>query len=140
MILKSKDQYAKAYIYTETDDNDLTYFINYQLRTMRLAFQSLREYIQRKIEEKKKITDFVRIGNVNDRQGLILKWVYEEPLLMLSVKEIETRLSVSNQTARTDLYGLAELGYLEAIYMNKKTKVFARSKNFDELLKQKKLG
>ena len=140
MILKSKDQYAKAYVYTETDDNDLTYFINYQLRTMRLAFDSLREYIQRKIEEKKKITDFVRIGNVNDRQALILKWVYEEPSLVLSVKEIETRLSVSNQTARTDLYGLVELGYLEAIYMNKKTQVFGKSKGFDELLKKKNIG
>ncbi len=140
MILKSKDQYAKAYVYTETDDNDLTYFINYQLRTMRLAFDSLREYIQRKIEEKKKITDFVRIGNVNDRQALILKWVYEEPSLVLSVKEIETRLSVSNQTARTDLYSLVELGYLEAIYMNKKTQVFGKSKGFDELLKKKNIG
>jgi Fic family protein len=137
MILKSKDQYAKAYIYTETDDNDLTYFINYQLRTMRLAFESLHEYIQRKIEEKKKVTDFVRMENINDRQALILKWIYEESSLVLSVKEIENRLSVSNQTARTDLYGLVDLGYLDLIYLNKKTQVFSKSERFDELLKKK---
>lgn len=134
MILKSKDQYAKAYIYTETDDNDLTYFINYQLRTMKLAFESLREYIQRKIEEKRKITDFIRIDDINERQALMLKWIYEEPSLVLSVKEIETRLSVSNQTARTDLQGLTDLGYLEAIKMNKKTSVFGKSKHFDGLV------
>lgn len=137
MILKSKDQYARAYIYTETDDNDLTYFINYQLRTMKLAFESLREYIQRKIEEKKKVTDFIKIDKVNDRQALILKWVYEEPSLVLSVKEIETRLSVSNQTARNDLQGLVDLGYLEAIQLNKKTQAFSKSDMFDGLVKQK---
>jgi Fic family protein len=137
MILKSKDQYAKAYIYTETDDNDLTYFINYQLRTMKLAFEALREYIQRKIEEKKKVTDFIKIDNINNRQALILKWVYEKPSLVLSVKEIETRLSISNQTARTDLQGLVDLEYLEAILLNKKTQVFSKSEKFDDLLKKK---
>ncbi len=133
MILKSKEQYAKAYIYTETDDNDLTYFINYQLRTMKLAFESLREYIQHKIEEKKRITDFIRLGNINERQALILKWIYEEPALALSVKEIETRLSVSNQTARTDLQALVDLGYLEVIAIDKKTKTFVKSAKFDSI-------
>jgi Fic family protein len=138
MILKSKDQYAKAYIYTETDDNDLTYFINYQLRTMKLAFESLREYIQRKIEEKREITDFIKIDKINERQALILKWVYEESSLLLSVKEIETRFSVSNQTARTDLQGLVDLGYLEPVKLNKKTQAFGKSEKFDFLVKKNK--
>lgn len=137
MILKSKDQYAKAFIYTETDDNDLTYFINYQLKTMKLAFESLRQYIQRKIEEKRTVSDFIRLGKINERQALILKWVYEEPVLILSVKEIETRLSVSNQTARTDLQELADLGYLDAIQINKKTQAFAKSKKFDGMIRTK---
>jgi len=136
MILKSKDQYAKAFIYTETDDNDLTYFMNYQLRTMKLAFESLREYIQRKIEEKRKITDFIKIDKINERQALILKWIYEESSLILSVKEIETRLSVSNQTARTDLQGLTDLGYLEPIQLNKKTQAFSKSERFDTLVRK----
>lgn len=137
MILKSKNQYAKAYQYTETDENDLTYFMNYQLKTMRLAFDSLREYIQRKIEEKRKITDFIKLENINERQALILKWVYEESSLILSVKEIQTRLSVSNQTARTDLQKLVDSGYLEIIHLNKKTQAFSKSENFDKLLSKK---
>lgn len=137
MILKSKEQYAKAYIYTETDDNDLTYFINYQLRTMYLAFEALRAYIKRKIDEKKKITDFIRMEHINERQALILKWIYEEPSMILSVKEIENRLSVSNQTARTDLYGLVDLGYLDSIGLNKKTQVFSKAERFDDLIKKK---
>ena len=136
MILKSKEQYAKAYIYTETDENDMTYFINYQLRTMKLAFNALREYIQRKIEEKRRVNDFIKIDNVNERQALILKWVYEEPSLILSVKEIETRLTVSNQTARTDLQRLVDLGYLINIPLNKKTQAYGKSEQFDVLIKK----
>lgn len=135
MILKSKTQYAKAFLYTETDQNDLTYFILYQLKTMKLAFDSLKEYINRKIEEKRQVNDFLRISQINERQALILKWIYEEPSLVLTVKELQTRLLISNQTARTDLQGLYELGYLEQLSINRKTQAFARSNKFEDLLK-----
>ncbi len=39
-----------------------------------------------------------------------------------SVKEIENRFSISNQTAQTDLMELANKGYLEEIDLNKRTK------------------
>ncbi|MDE3212251.1 MAG: Fic family protein [Bacteroidota bacterium] len=138
LILKSKAQYARAYQYTEIDNNDLTYFIQYKLKTMKLAFDSLREYIQRKIEEKRQIADFIRLQNVNDRQALILKWIYEEGSLLFTVKEIQTRLAVSNQTSRTDLQGLVNLGYLESIKLNRKTEAFVKGEKFDYLIKQKK--
>lgn len=137
LILKSKNAYAKSFVYSEIDENDITYFINYKLRTMKLAYESLREYIQRKIDEKHKIADFIRLQNVNERQALILKWVYEEPAIILSVKEVETRLSVSNQTARTDLLGLVNNGFLEPLKLNKKTQAFGKSKIFDELIRNK---
>ncbi|HET9055418.1 MAG TPA: Fic family protein [Chitinophagaceae bacterium] len=137
LILKSKDQYAKAFIYCETDENDLTYFVSYQLRAMKLAYESLKEYIERKIQEKRLVSDFIRLDNINERQALILKWIYEEPTLILTVKEIETRLSVSNQTARTDLQGLVDLGYLETIQLNKKTQAFGKSNKFEQLFKAK---
>ncbi len=134
LILRSKNQYAKAFVYSEIDDNDLTYFINYKLRTMKLAYESLKEYIQRKIEEKQRAVDFIRLGNINERQALMLKWIQEEPNTILFVKEIETRFSVSNQTARTDLQNLADEGYLEVVYLNKKKQAFVKSKQFDELV------
>jgi Fic family protein len=45
IIIKSRTQYAKAYLYTELDENDLTYFINYQLKTTDLAFHNLKNGI-----------------------------------------------------------------------------------------------
>jgi len=136
LIVKSKTQYAQAFIYTETDENDLTYFLNYKIKTMQLAYYSLREYIQRKISEKKQLINFQKIKGINERQALIIKWLYEEPELLFSVKEIENRFSLSNQTARTDLTELESKGYLEMVGLNKKTKGFCKSERFNELLKK----
>jgi len=136
LILRSKAQYARAYLYTEIDDNDLTYFIKYKLRTMKLAFESLREYIQRKIAEKRRLTDFVRIPGVNDRQALILKWFSEESSIVLTVKELQNRSGVSNQTARNDLQGLIALNFLEQIELNGKTDAFVKGTKFDELIER----
>lgn len=137
LIIKSKVQYSLAYLYCEKDMLDLTYFINYKMRTMSLAYESLREYIQRKIDEKKRLTEFQKIEGINDRQALILKWLYEEADLLFSVKEIENRLSVSNQTARTDLMSLVKIGYLVLININNKKKAYTRSSNFNDLIKNK---
>ncbi len=135
LIVRSKVQYAQAFIYSETDQNDLTYFINYKIKTMQLAYDSLREYIQRKINEKKQTANFQIINGINDRQALILKWIYQEPEIIFSVREIENRFIVSNQTARTDLIQLVERGYLQMTDVNKKKKSFYKSPYFEEVLK-----
>jgi Fic family protein len=135
LIVKSKTQYAQAFIYTEIDGNDFTYFITYKIKTMQLAFYSLREYIQRKINEKKQIINFQKIKGIGERQALIIKWLHEEPDLLFSVKEIETRFNISNQTARTDLTLLVDMGYLDVVELNKKAKGFCRAAIFDQLLK-----
>lgn len=140
LIVKSKNQYAKAFIYSEVDDNDLTYFLNYKMKVMKRAFDDLQEYIQRKIKEKKQSSDFQKINGINERQALILKWLVEEPDLLFSVKEIETRFNVSNHTARTDLTGLESLGYLNTIDLNKKTRGFSRSSQFNRLLEKALAG
>jgi len=140
LIIKSKNQYEKAYLYTENDENDLTYFFNYKLKTMELAYEALRKYIQRKIEEKKYITNFQRIPHINERQAEILKMYYDEANLILTVKEIETRFMVSNQTARTDLLQLVKNEFIEIIQANKKKQIFVRTDRFEQLVKEKLNG
>jgi Fic family protein len=134
MILRSRTQYARAYLYSEMDENDLTYFIKYQLRVMKLAFDALREYIQRKIAEKKQLAEFIRIPGVNERQAMILKWYYEEPAASMTVREAQNRLGVSNQTARTDMQHLTEMGFLFPIPLDQKKEAFLRSPGFEGLL------
>lgn len=134
IISKSKNQYEKAYLYTENDDNDLSYFITYHLKVMDQAFSELRTYIQKKINEKKQTSDFLRIGNMNERQAQILKWLNDDSSLVFTVKDIQNRFMISNPTARADLNGLKEAGFIEIISTNKIKQTYIRSKQFDALL------
>lgn len=137
IIYKTKQSYEKAYLCTENDDNDLTYFIVYNLRTMKKAFEELKLYLKRKTEENDSISLLVGIKGINTRQAQILKIVYENPKSCLSVKEIENRFSVSNYTARTDLGGLVARGFLSELPINKVKRNYIKSDKFDMLIKGK---
>lgn len=134
IIQDTKNQYERAFLYTENDDNDLSYFLTYNLKVMEKAFDALKKYIQQKQKENLQTANFLRIPNVNERQAQLLKLLYDEPEIIFNVKEIENRFAVSNYTARTDLKGLVDLDFLEAIQVNKVKQNFVRSKNFKNLL------
>lgn len=133
IIYKTKNMYEKSFLYTEYDDNDLTYFILYNLRTMKKSFEELKQYLKRKTEENNNVLLLLHIKNVNPRQAQIIKIMKENPHACLLVKEMENRFSIGNQTARTDLYGLVKLGYLSEIQINKRKIAFVKSEKFDML-------
>lgn len=139
IIKDTKNQYEKAFLYTEIDQNDTTYFITYHLKTMEKAFLNLKDYIGRKQKEVIQAAKFIKIPNVNDRQAQLLKTISEDPDRVWSSKEIENRFNISNFTARADLNNLENLGFLEKIQVNKIKHNFIRSKNFNQILKSYKL-
>lgn len=139
IIKDTKSQYEKAYLYTETDDNDLSYFISYHIKTMEKAFVALKEYINHKQKEVFQAAKFMKIPGVNDRMAQIIKLIYDYPDRILNSKEMESRFSVSNFTARTDLKSLVELGFLEIIQVNKQKQNFIKSSTFEKVLKRYKL-
>src|ERR1700735_5625366 len=51
IVLKAPAQYARAFLYTEPDESDLTYFILYHLKVIMRALTSLHDYIARKTAE-----------------------------------------------------------------------------------------
>jgi Fic family protein len=139
IIKDTKVQYEKAFLYSEIDQNDLTYFITYHIKTMEKAFTALKEYIGRKQNEVIQAAKFIKIPNVNERQAQILKILNEDSDRVLSNKEIENRFGISNFTARTDLNNLENLGFLEKIQVNKIKHNFIKSKEFNKILKSYKL-
>ena len=136
MIIKSRGQYSKAYLFSELDENDLTYFINYQLKTLEQAFDSLKEYINRKIQEKRKLHDFTKIKDINDRQIIILKMLSDDPEFSITIKEIQNRFNTVYQTARTDLMGLEKFGFIQKRTIGKKKLIYHRSENFDKIISE----
>ncbi|KAA9340248.1 Fic family protein [Adhaeribacter soli] len=139
IIKDTKIQYEKAFLYTEIDNNDLSYFITYHINTMEKAYEALKEYINRKQREVFQAAKFMKIPQVNDRMAQILKILHDDPDRALNSKEIETRFNISNFTARSDLKMLVELGFLDVIQVNKKKQSFIKSKSFDKVLKSYKL-
>lgn len=135
IIVKSPVKYAKAYLYTEYDDNDLTYFVYYNVRAMHIAMQDLQNYISRKIEEKKSVYSLIKYENINERQAEILKELINFPDKAYSIKEIENQFAISYQTARTDLMGLVSLKYLDEKLMGRKM-LFFKSNSFENKIKK----
>ncbi|MFS4468650.1 Fic family protein [Maribacter sp. 2210JD10-5] len=133
VIMKTKTQYEKAYIYTEIDDMDVTYFIHYQVKILTQAFEDLKKYIAKKKTEQKDISRFLKLKNINERQAQILFWIEKDAERSFTVKEVETIFSVTNQTARTDLEELVEKNLLKKIAINKKSSNYWKGDSFDNL-------
>ena len=116
ILLHSKTKYAKAYLYTETDYNDLTYFINYNLSAIEKALEDFENYIAFKKHEQHEIMQIIETSeNLNLRQADILKSLLKEPERYVSITEIKSKYNVAYDTARNDMQYLAKLGYIEMI-------------------------
>jgi len=136
IIKDTKSQYEKSFLYSESDANDLSYFITYHIKTMEKAFDALKEYIDRKQKEVFQAAKFMKIPGINDRMAQILKLIYEDADRILNIKEVESRFNVSKYTARMDLKGLVDLEFLDVIQVNKKKQSFIKSEKFDLTMKR----
>ncbi|SHJ36324.1 Fic family protein [Hymenobacter daecheongensis DSM 21074] len=134
IIHQSAAQYAKAYLFTEYDGNDLTYFINYQVKTLDAAFTSLQQYIERKVSEKKQLRDFRHLVGLNERQTGMVQELLSESTAEWTIQEVSHRFNCVYQTARTDLMRLESLGLLEARRVGKAKLVYVRAGAFDEVV------
>ncbi|MBU3822087.1 Fic family protein [Flavobacteriaceae bacterium XHP0103] len=132
VIMKTKVQYEKAYIYTEIDDMDVTYFIHYQVKVLIRAFEELKTYVAKKKKEQANLSKFLKIKGFNERQAIILQKIEEDSNRFFTVKEIENTFSVTNQTARTDIEELVKKGFLKKIAINKKTSNYWKGDAFDK--------
>jgi Fic family protein len=112
IILKAKSQYARAYLHTEYDENDLTYFFIYNLKCIADALNELKLYIDRKVKEKNDTINLLKNHNFNERQIDILRDLLKDSTQYFTAKQVETKFGVSNQTARIDLLKLVEADLL----------------------------
>lgn len=135
VILNSKAQYARAYLHTEIDDNDLTYFVLYNLQCVQAALTDLKKYIQRKLLEKKNALALLRNTDFNDRQIVLLQEMIQDERIYFTVTQLEQWFATSNQTARNDLNQLVSAGLLEQRQAGKKMHYFP-AKDFASRIKK----
>lgn len=139
IIYKSKKSYEKSFLYTESDGNDVGYFISYNLRVLELAFNELQRYIKQKRAQRLLSSELLEHEGINIRQADILAMVKENPQIALTVKELQNRFAISHPTARHDLEGLVQKGYLKRIRVNRVKSNYIRAEMFDDLFETEKI-
>jgi Fic family protein len=114
ILRKAPISYAQSFLYTETDENDLTYFLRYQLNVLTRALEELQKYLQRKVEEVQEVDALVRgDSGLNHRQRTLLGDALRDPHARYSIEGHRQSHAVVYQTARADLLDLAARGLLE---------------------------
>ena len=114
ILKKAPAKYARAFVATETDDNDLTYFLLAQSKVICQAIDLLETTISRKKQEMKVFEkQLADLDLFNHRQLALLLHGMKHPGFRYSIRSHGTSHKVSYQTARTDLLTLAQYGLLE---------------------------
>ncbi|MFT4662753.1 MAG: Fic family protein [Ulvibacter sp.] len=132
-ILDAPSQYARAYLCTEQDGNDLTYFFNYNLKVLMKATKDFRKYVARKATTKADVYSLQKAKDFNERQIEIILRIHKEKHKAITIKEVQNTYGIVTQTARTDLLELQKMGFLESRKMGRKL-IFYKTLEFDNLL------
>ena len=136
IIYSTKSKYEKVFLYTEQDDYNLGYFINYNLVVLNKAYKELKAYLDRKSKEHSALFEFKNVTGINERQAKILKIATKKPENIFICKDLETELGVSVKTIRADLEGLVKKDLLKTIPLNKRLTGYIRTDDFEEKLKE----
>jgi len=121
ILIRSRVNYNLSYIYTETDENDLTYFINHNLKAIEKALEDMKEYLTRKQKDQAEAMKIIESSKeLNLRQADMLKRFMKNSSKLFSIREIGNTYDIVYQTARTDLMHLTKLNHIVRVpYKNK---------------------
>lgn len=114
ILRDAPSQYTRAFLLTETDERDTTYFVIYQLEVMRRAIDEFQRYLRRKLDEVQDIERKLRrAGEFNHRQLALLSEAVRNDGRRFSFSSHAAIHGVTHETARSDLLALSERGLLE---------------------------
>ena len=125
LLLNAPARYGRAFLETESDGNDLTYFISHQIDVIQRALDDLRTYVEKKITAAREIErKLKRHAGLNHRQSALLAHAVRHPDAEYTVRSHRMSHNVANATARTDLLQLVETGLLERARIGRRKNAF----------------
>ena len=141
LLKKAPAKYGKSYLYSEHDDNDLNYFIYYQVDIILRAIDDLRNYLKIKSREFEEVTEILKGSSLSDKLNFIQKDIIKKsikgPGRVFTANEVAVDYDISANTARKYLNELAKYKIL-ANYKEGKTISYIATENLHELLKKAK--
>ena len=129
-----------SYLYSEIDDNDLTYFVYYQVDIILRAIDDLLAYLQNKSAEYEEITTILKDSSLHEElnfvQKDIIKKAIKNPGRVFTGLEISADYDIAPTTARKYLKALVKYKIL-ANYKNGRTIAYIAPANLHDILKEK---
>lgn len=136
ILRKAPIRYGVSFLHSETDDNDLTYFIVAQTKVIRRAIEGLHTYIDQKTVEAREVELRLRALNLfNHRQADLIRHALKHPYQEYTIGSHRKIHKVVYQTARTDLLNLSEREMLKQKKRGKKI-IFTVPRDLAARLKQ----
>lgn len=140
IIKRAPIKYGTAFLHTETDDNDTTYFILHQLDVITKAVDELFKYLENKMDEIRQAELLLYKSNLkntlNFRQLSLLRHSLKHPRFVYNIQGHQNTHGISYETARKDLITMAEdYKLLIKLKMNKSF-VFMAPEDLEERLRQ----
>ncbi|AKX60475.1 cell filamentation protein Fic [Thiopseudomonas alkaliphila] len=141
LLKKAPAKYGKSYLYTETDDMDLTYFVDYQCDVIKRAIDDFKEVYEKTLKKIEEFNVFVYssglLGSLSDREKIIFQVASSSEYYEFTTNEVAKNLGCSYNTASTSLNNLVKMGIFnktkegkEWIYrMNPHEEILGRWKN-----------
>lgn len=115
IIKRAPTQYGMAFVYTEQDNNDATYFLDYSLRKLRIALEEFEGYIRESEQESAIIMNRLRKDyNVNERQIQLLHYFLEHRDGHVTFRSHMEVHRISRLTAMKDFRRLMEYAFVSA--------------------------
>jgi Fic family protein len=112
-IRKAPAQYERAFLETETDEGDTTYFLIHQLKVIEQAIEDLQRYLQREAAEQNEVKRMLRdAADLNGRQLVLLTHAAKHPDHTYTFGGHARSNRITHETARADLGELADKGFL----------------------------
>ncbi len=136
IIYAGPAKYARAFLYTETDELDATYFVLHQQAVLRQAIDELLSHLRTKMKEARETTALLRASTLNHRQVALISHALKHPDGEYTAVSHSRSHRVTEQSARNDLQDLVERGMLTRRLVGKRY-VFDPVPNLADMLEQR---
>lgn len=121
IIRKKKRKYENAFLYSELDQNDLTYFLIYIIEVIVEAYEDFMSHYEKKLEKDAAIEKIAhKLRELNERQVSLLQYLNEHKDKTVDIATHRNKWKIAYETARTDIQKLEKKGYLTPIADSKK--------------------
>ena len=121
LLKQASSRYAKSYLYAETDELDLTYFVDYQCNVLMRAMREFRQAYEKAVTDVEDFNQFMvesgLVKQLSDKQMIVFQVAQAGYASEFTANNVKENLGCSYNTAASLLNGLV------ALQLFKKTKV-----------------